>query len=367
MATAFAERELPTVRLTPGELTGALGDSVTVLPLVVALGALTDVSLGAVLVLFGLAQAVWGLRYGLPLSVEPMKALVGLAVAGAITAGELVAAGLLAGVVLLAAGRAGWLGAVARSVGEPVVRGVQLAVALLLGWTGLELALAAPSFAAGAAALTLALAALGHGRAATLGVLGLGGALAVAAVGVPAPSLPSFAPVAPAFTAGAAEATAAQLAMTVGNAAVATSLLCSDLFDRDVSPDALAESMGLTCLAAVPLGGLPMCHGSGGLAGKYAFGARTAGANLVLAGLYLGAAAVAGVVAAFPTAVLGVLLVLVAARLGAAAARSDARTLTLSVGALGFLWNVGAAFALGALAWGVWRRVDAGWLRKADV
>jgi hypothetical protein len=153
------------------------------------------------------------------------------------------------------------------------------------------------------------------------------------------------------LSADAAGAAAGQLAMTVGNAAVATSLLCSDLFDADVGPDRLARSMGVTCLCAVPLGGLPMCHGSGGLAGKYAFGARTGGANLVLGALYLGAATVAGVVVAFPTAVLGVLLVLVALQLGGAARATDRPVLTVAVGVAGLAVGVGVAFVAGAVGW----------------
>lgn len=79
------------IRFDSGEVAGALGDSVTALPLVVAVGALTDASLGLVLLGFTVFQAVWGLRYGLPMSVEPMEALAGLAVAGTLDYGELVA------------------------------------------------------------------------------------------------------------------------------------------------------------------------------------------------------------------------------------------------------------------------------------
>jgi hypothetical protein len=340
------------IRFDAGEVSGALGDSVTVLPIAVALGALTPLSLGTVLLWFGVFQLVWGVRYGLPLSVEPMKALAALAVAGSITAGELVAAGLLAGVVLVVAARARLLSRIRSVVGEAAIRGVQLAVALLLAKTGVELAAGDPAAAAASVALVAAAAAVGRPRLSSLLVLGAGGALAVAAAGGVSPALPALSPLptAPRLTADATAATLGQLAMTAGNAAVATSLLCSDLFDADVSPDRLAGSMGAMCLAAVPFGGLPMCHGSGGLAGKHAFGARTGGANVVLGVCYLVAALFAGVVAAFPTAVLGVLLVVVAAHLGRAAAASDRLLVVGVVGAVGLLANVGAAFLVGVAA-----------------
>lgn len=359
MATDVGDVETG-IRFDTGEVTGALGDSVTVLPIVVALALLTPLSLPHALVGFGLFQIVWGLWYGLPLSVEPMKALAGLAIAGSITYSELVAGGLLAAVVLLVIGRLGFVGVVERHVGIPVVRGVQLAVALLLAVTGIELALGDPLYALGAVGLTLAVAATGYASASALVVLAAGGLIAANA-GVPSPSLPEatlFAGGGPAVTLGAVEATAAQLAMTIGNAAVATALLCSDLFDRDVSADRLAESMGAMTLAAIPAGGLPMCHGSGGLAGKHAFGARTGGANVLLGISYLGLSLVAGVVLAFPLAVLGVLLLVVAYELGTTAVQSDDRAITIGVGILGVATNVGFAFVVGAAVAGVLRKWD---------
>jgi hypothetical protein len=359
MAYSRIERVSRGVSFSAGEATGALGDSVTVLPVVVALGALTPLSLPHVLVWFGIFQIVWGVTYGLPLSVEPMKALAGLAIAGAISYGELVAAGLVAGAVLLVAGRVGALSAVADRVGAPVVRGVQLAVALLLARSGLELAVGAPATAAGAAVLAAGAAVLASRRVAPLVVLGAGAALALAATGVPAVSIPALAAFpagGPAFTTDAVGGAAAQLAMTAGNAAVATAALCADYFDADVSPDELATSMGGMNLVAVPLGGLPMCHGSGGLAGKYAFGARSGGANCLLGAGYLVAALGVATVVAFPTAVLGVLLGLVALQLGRSASETDGPALTVAVGLCGLLWNVGAAFVLGAVAHAVLAR-----------
>ena len=353
------------LRFDAGEWTGALGDSVTVLPIVVGLAALTPVSLAHALLCFGLFQVAWGLAYGLPLSVEPMKALAGLALAGTLTAGEYIAAGLLAGVVLVAAAATGALSRLRRHIGEPTIRGVQLAVALLLVRAGVDLGVANPMLALSAAGVAAVVALTGRRRGAALAVLAVGLALAAAEAGVPAaepPALAAFPAGAPAFTAEALSATAAQLAMTVGNAAVATSLLLSDLFDAEVSADRLSASMGAMCLAAVPLGGIPMCHGSGGLAGKHAFGARTGGANLVLGGLYLAAVPFASVVAAFPMAVLGVLLVVVAVHLGRRAVDVEGRgalALVVTVGAVGLAWNVGAAFLLGVVGDAVRRRLTA--------
>jgi hypothetical protein len=356
MATTTAQSLRARVSFSAGEVTGALGDSVTVLPIVVALGATTAVSLPHVLVLFGAFQVVWGVTYGLPLSVEPMKALAGLAIAGALTASELAAAGLVAGVVLLAMGALGALDEIESVVGRPVVRGVQFAVALLLLETGLSLGMANLAVAGLGVSIAAVAVLARRGQASALAVLAVGAGLAVAETGVPSPAVPALAAFpsgAPTLSVAVVEGAVAQLAMTVGNAAVATAVLCADLFDRDVSADDLSTSMGAMTLAAVPLGGVPMCHGSGGLAGKYAFGARTGGANVILGVLYAAVALVAGggLVMAFPTALLGVLLAVVAVQLGRAAADTDDMLLTAAVGVVGLLVNVGVAFVAGALAY----------------
>ncbi|WP_435178884.1 putative sulfate/molybdate transporter [Halorussus sp. AFM4] len=355
------------VELSAGEVTGAVGDSVTVLPIVVAVSALTDLSLPVLLLWFGAFQVVWGLRYGAPVSVEPMKALAALVVAGSLTVPELAAAGTLAGGVLLALGAAGALGALADRIDAAVIRGVQLAVALVLARTGLELGAGAPEIALAAGAVGVSVIALGYRRASALAVLGFGVALAGLETGAPGLAVPAlgvaglgagagaggFGPLPADFalTRDALAATGAQLAMTVGNAAVATSLLLGDLYDADVSPDELATSMGAMNLLAVPLGALPMCHGSGGVAGKHAFGARTAGANLVLGALYAAAAlGAADLVAAFPMAALGVVLALVSVELGRASLDTDSLALTAGVGVLGVATNVGLAFVAGVAA-----------------
>jgi MFS superfamily sulfate permease-like transporter len=350
------------------EVTGAVGDSATVLPVVVAVAALTDLGLPLLLLWFGVFQVVWGLRYGAPVSVEPMKALAALVIAGSLTVPELAVAGTLAGVVLLGLGSVGALGALAERIDRAVIRGVQLAVALVLARTGLELGVGAPKTALAAALVGGVVVALGRPRASALAVLGFGIVFAGAETGMPQIAVPEFVTVvalvpnagvaAFAPTPDALSAAGAQLAMTVGNAAVATSLLLDDLFDAEVSPDELATSMGAMNLLAVPLGALPMCHGSGGVAGKYAFGARTAGANLVLGALYVGAAfAAAELVAAFPMAALGVVLVLVAAQLGRTSLDTDSLGLTAGVGMLGLATNVGLAFLAGIAASAVLARV----------
>ena len=339
------------IRFSRTELTGALGDSVTVLPVVVAVAALTDLSLARLLLGFAVFQVVWGLYYGLPVSVEPMKALAALVIAGGLGSGELAVAGLLIGAALLLVGVTDTLSRVEAFIGQPVVRGVQLAVGLALLETGVRLSLNGPVYALVALAVVTGSVAAGRRRVSALLVFVFGVGIAVATAGVPtlqAPTLGLALPGVAGLSADVAGATAAQLAMTVGNAAVATSLLLTDYYDADVSADDLATSMGVMNLLATPFGALPMCHGSGGVAGKHAFGAQTAGSNLILGGLF-GLAAVAGVgiVAAFPLAILGVILAVVAVELCRAGIDTADLPLAVGVGVVGVTTNIGAAFIFG--------------------
>ncbi|MFP4591339.1 MAG: putative sulfate/molybdate transporter [Halobacteriales archaeon] len=357
---AYSVRSADRTRLTFGlnEVTGAIGDSITVIPLVVALALLTEISLPHVLLAFGAFQVVWGVRYGLPISVEPMKALAALAIAGALTYAELAVAGLVLGVVLLALGGTGTLHRLEAYIGEPVVRGVQLAVGLVLLETAAGLALGNVPLALAGVAIAGAVALVGYPRASAIAVLAVGAGLAVVTVGVPTPQLPGFPPpidLAAGLSWGVADGIVAQLAMTIGNAALATSLLFADLLDRDVSPDELSTSMGAMNLAAVPLGGIPMCHGCDGVAGKHAFGARTGGSNVVLGVAYVAVALVASgaLVAAFPLAMLGVLLAVVAVSVAAHVRASDHLGLSVGIGLLAVVGNLGVAFVAGVLAYQV--------------
>jgi SulP family sulfate permease len=107
-----------------------------------------------------------------------------------------------------------------------------------------------------------------------------------------------------------------QIPMTLGNAVVANADLSREYFKDDalrVTPRALCISMALANFFAFTLGGMPLCHGAGGLAAHYRFGARSAGSNLMIGAIFVFLAVFLGMSALYvlylvPMAVLGVLL-----------------------------------------------------------
>ncbi len=115
---------------------------------------------------------------------------------------------------------------------------------------------------------------------------------------------------------------------------LATSLLASDLYKEKVSPKKLSTSIGLVNLAATPLGGFPMCHGAGGLAAHYRFGARTGGANLMIGLLFVALSffSTSPMLTLVPAGVLGALLAFAGVELLMNAVKTDLALATAATG-----------------------------------
>src|SRR6516225_11368460 len=113
------------------ECSGACGDLGTFIPHVT--GAITVAGLAPAGVLFGFAAFLiaTGLLYRLPLPVQPMKAISAVILTGGLRPGEVAAAGMIIGVVLLVLGITGWIGRLARAIPQSVSAGLQLGLGLL--------------------------------------------------------------------------------------------------------------------------------------------------------------------------------------------------------------------------------------------
>jgi hypothetical protein len=93
-----------------GELSGAFGDLGMLLPH--AIGAITIAGLAPLGVLFGYGAFLiaTGLFYGLPIAVQPMKAVSAVMLTSGLGAGEVAAAGMVLGLVFLALGMTNAIG-----------------------------------------------------------------------------------------------------------------------------------------------------------------------------------------------------------------------------------------------------------------
>ena len=131
-------------RLVLREFSGACGDLGTFIPHVI--GAITVAGLAPAGVLFGFAAFLigTGLFYGLPMPVQPMKAVSAVILTDGLRPGEVAAAGMMLGVVLLVLGATGAIGRFARLIPQSVSTGLQLGLGLLMGVLGISLILETP-------------------------------------------------------------------------------------------------------------------------------------------------------------------------------------------------------------------------------
>ena len=93
---------------------------------------------------FGAFLIASGLFYGIPVPVQPMKAVSAVMLTGNLGAGEVAAAGLVLGALLLALGATGAIGRIARLIPPSVTTGLQLGLGLSMAALGLGLAAATP-------------------------------------------------------------------------------------------------------------------------------------------------------------------------------------------------------------------------------
>jgi SulP family sulfate permease len=286
-----------------GDVTGAVADLGVLVPLAASLILVNGLDPGAVLLGAGLLALASGLVFRIPFPVQPLKALAAVAVAERLAPDVIHAAGLEIGAFLLFLSVARVADALARVFTKPVVRALQLGVGILLVIAAARLVLEPPEVFRGTPPspwpVVLAVISFGavswaarRGRfSVALLLLGTGvaGAWLLARPDLMGPSfsLPelSVLPSASAFATAFVLLVIPQLPLTFGNAVVAVSDLAHDYFGpaaARVRPWRVCVSCGLGNVASGLIGGMPMCHGAGGLTAHVRLGARTAGMNVIL-------------------------------------------------------------------------------------
>ncbi len=382
------------------EWAGAFGDIGTLIPFSIGYITLVGIDPLGLLLAFGISMLFTGFLYRRPLPVQPMKAIGGAAIANPLAYGPGVVwgAGLFTGAFWLVVGATGAIDRIARVVARPVVLGIILGLgmrfallgtrmmfgdrsagglfvqpeaALVGGWQGTLLAVAA-------LLLTLllnsrrlpamfALLALGI----TVGVLNalrdpaLSAQLADISAGF---RLPQFA-LGDITTRDILEGTVflalAQIPLTLGNAILAVTEEHNGIFPgKPLRERKVTISQGVINLFSPLIGGVPMCHGAGGLASHVRFGARTGGALvmlgtlLVLLGLFF-SESVALLLSIFPAQVLGVILLFAGIELARSSftvgrERTGLFVMLLTAGLA--MWNMGWAFLAGIAVYYAIRR-----------
>jgi MFS superfamily sulfate permease-like transporter len=361
------------------ELAGAFGDLGTLIPFVVGYITLNKMDPLGILIAFGVFKIFVGLYFKTPVPIQPMKAIGGMAIAhaGTITPGMIWGSGIFTGLFWLLMGITGTITWIEKVTTKPVVRGIMLGLGLSFIVEGLGMMRNQPLFALGGVALTLLL--LNSRRfPAMLALMAYGIVLAFIqkpellkelshlSVRFRLPEL-TFGQVSwKELLSGMIILGLPQAPLTLGNAVIATVSENNRYFpDRKVTAKTISIDHGIMNLISTCIGGIPMCHGAGGMAGHIRFGARTGGALVILGvivlliGLFL-SDSVTLLLQIFPRTILGVILFFAGVELSLVVQdiklkKQNLFVLVVTAGTA--MWNMGVAYLAGLmLYYGLQRR-----------
>lgn len=388
----------PKYRFSPLEFSGSLGDLGTLLPLALGLILVNGLSPSGVFLSVGLFFIFSGLYFGVTVPIQPMKVISAYAIATAMTASQITASGYLIGLVLLVIGATGAITIIGRYIPKAVVRGVQLSTGTLLMVEGIKFMLGTTRLQVLRQAAEPYLRITGVGPVPIGIIIGIVGGvltllllenkkfpagLVVVLGGISlgvihgtgegldrmelALHLPQFLPFGWPSRADATFALFAlvlpQIPMTLGNAVIAYADLSRDYFgdnSKRVTYKSACISMALANFLAATIGGMPLCHGAGGLAAHYRFGARSAGSNLMIGGIFVVLALALGdgslaVIYLLPLSVLGILLLFAGSQLALTIMDLEKRKeffVVMIMLGITFASNLAAGFMVGiAVAW----------------
>lgn len=334
------------------EFAGSLGDLGTLLPLALGMIFINGLSPSGIFLVIGLFYILSGLYFRVTVPVQPMKVIGAYAIATAIRAQQIQASSFLMGIILLILGITGIITIIGRFIPRSVVRGVQLSTGILLTAQGVKLIIGSSKFQIiqnlrepflgyqnlGPIPVGLVIATIAFFSALLLMenrkfpgglILVLGGIFIGLLFGTHKGlkdlnlgfKLPGFFPygfsslndISFAFVV----LVLPQIPMTLGNAVVAYVDLSKHYFGSEskrVTYRSSCISMAVANLLSTLFGGIPLCHGAGGLSAHYRFGARSAGSNIIIGSIFLVLSLSLGkeilsIIYLIPLSVLGVLLI----------------------------------------------------------
>ncbi|KAI9473970.1 MAG: hypothetical protein EXX96DRAFT_580048 [Benjaminiella poitrasii] len=334
--------------LTLHEISGSLGDLGTLLPIMMSLAIGGQINLTSTLWFTGIWNILSGICFGVPVCVQPMKAIAAVVLTKKMSIQENMSAGLSVGALVFFLGITRTIHLIGTFTPTPVIKGLQLGTAVQLIIKAhnlvakLEWKIDGSNWSDNNTWILLSflfVVICYHTRipsALILFLLGLIFALVILFTTDNHYEQPSvgqghypdtiIVPNAEQFRLGFLNAGLGQLPLTSLNSVIALCALIGDLFPtrKPASTSHVAMSVGVMNLIGCWFGAMPVCHGSGGLAGQYRFGARSEVSVILLGsvkwilGILFGSTLV-GLLQAFPTSFLAVMLFISGVELGSAA------------------------------------------------
>jgi len=359
-------------KFTLKEFGGSFGDWGTLIPFIIGYVSIVGLNPAGIFLTLGLTNIFLGIRYNLPLPVQPQKTIGTVAISDKWTPNMVISTGFGTGIIWFLLGFSKKLNFFVKKVPIIAVRGIQLGLAFILGWTGILLF--KDNLLIGFISISIILLLIKNKPIPSAIILTCMGILFIFFTGVVQiselkyglPLLELQIPTLKNFLLGMLYAGVAQLFLTLTNVMIATVVLIKELFPEKEGIDAnsLALNMGAMNLINPFLVGMPLCHGSGGLMAQYAFGARTGG-SMILEGileLVLGlffSETLFLLFNEFPAAILGPMLIYTAFLLGKIAFRDfkiKFFPIILISAIICFLFNIAVGFLIGLILFLIFRK-----------
>jgi len=316
------------IKFNRQEFSGAFGDIGTDLPLLLAMILAAGLYAPGVLIVFGLMQIFTGLVYKMPMPVQPLKAMASIVIAQQIAGNVLLGAGLAIGLIMLILSLSGALDKISKFIPKTVIRGLQLGLGISLCLLALQKYLNSDGTAGYLIAflsflliiflynnkkipISLIVISIGFIYALLFNVR-IDNILSSIGFNIPEFSIPSLENIAQGFVLLALP----QIPLSLGNSIFATKQVSDDLFPqrKDITIKKIGITYSVMNLIIPFFGGVPACHGSGGMVGHYTFGGRTGGSVIIyglmfiVLGVFFGSN-IEAVIKVFPLPVLGVILI----------------------------------------------------------
>jgi len=287
------------IKINRNELSGAFGDIGTDLPLIIGMLLATNLEISNTLIVYGILQIITSLVYGMPMPVQPLKAVALIVITQKISSDIIWGAGIAIGVIMLILTLTGLVSWLNRVIPKTVVRGIQLGLGLQLCLLSVKDYIPADKttgYIFAFIAFIIGLILIGNRKyPPAIFILLLGviymfffhfNIIPDLRFSVPRILIPHL--TWQSIISGLIILAIPQIPLSLGNSIFATHQIAHDLFpEKKITVKKIALTYSLMNLISPLLGGIPVCHGSGGIAGHYTFGGRTGGSTLIYGLFYL--------------------------------------------------------------------------------
>jgi len=357
------------MKITLNELSGSLGDLGTYLPLVIALAKLNLININTTMFFSGILNVFTSVIWDIPMPVQPMKSIASVAITeNNLTKEQIITSGILVGGILLLLGLTKTIDVLNKLISQSVVSGIQLGLGLNMSIKGIDYINSSEYLIEKIIGIILciftfisfnlykfpsALLLVIIGSVYSLSILDYSNIEYVFIIPIDVTILKGVTK--EDWYYGFINGALPQIPLTILNSVISVCALSNNLFpeNKKVSKRSVSISVGLMNLIICPLGGLPVCHGAGGLAGQYKFGARNGfsilflGINKVILSLALGNILII-ILSSFPDFILGILLFFSGTELASKGLLNSHNDITLITAAIQMSTNtfVGTIFGI---------------------